>query len=368
MDATVATPLPAGPPTFFEWLCRELAPTPGRGLEAFRIAATTVLVVIISMALQVPELIISAYMVILISKENKKVTTMMGVLLIIGVTIGIAVSILAYHFTFDYPELRIPAMAAILFTGFFALRTLAIGPLGLGIGFIFAATQSVAELMPNAEYLVRWLLWLWVAVTYPIALTVIVHNLHVPVFLGGSVIHENAQPRPRKPMLAPDAFTNPAHVHFALKVTLAAMTCYFIYTGLDWPGIHTAFITCCFISLESLGATLHKGGLRLGGCAAGGLIGFLSSMYLVPHMVSITSLVMLVGAVVLVAGWVAAGSPRIAYAGLQIALAFYMCILQKFQPDTDFTDIRDRLAGIVLGIVVTTLTYRFIWPVPDTEG
>jgi hypothetical protein len=30
----------------------------------------------------------------------------------------------------------------------------------------------------------------------------------------------------------------------ALKVTLSAMTCYVIYTGLGWLGIHAAFITC----------------------------------------------------------------------------------------------------------------------------
>ena len=44
----------------------------------------------------------------------------------------------------------------------------------------------------------------------------------------------------KKPLFVADAFTNPAHVHFALKVTPAAMACYVIYTGLDWPGLHTA--------------------------------------------------------------------------------------------------------------------------------
>jgi multidrug resistance protein MdtO len=44
---------------------------------------------------------------------------------------------------------------------------------------------------------------------------------------------------------AGDTLERPAtHVRFALKVTLAAMTCYAIYTGLGWPGIHAAFITC----------------------------------------------------------------------------------------------------------------------------
>jgi len=170
------------------------------------------------------------------------------------------------------------------------------------------------------------------------------------------------QVKPRKGLLAADAFSNPAHAHFALKVTLAAMVCYILYTAVDWAGIHTAFITCCFISLESTSATLHKGALRLAGCVAGGLLGFLSIVFLIPRMESIASLVLLIGAVSTLAGWVAAGSERIAYAGLQIALAFFMCVLQGFAPDTDFNKIRDRLVGILLGIAVTTLVFRYVWP------
>jgi multidrug resistance protein MdtO len=166
----------------------------------------------------------------------------------------------------------------------------------------------------------------------------------------------------KKHLFIADAFTNPAHVHFALKVTLATMTCYFIYTGVDWPGIHTAFITCCFIALESTGATLRKGWLRLCGCLAGGLLGFLSILFVVPHMETIVSLALLMAAVSTIAGWIAAGSQRIAYAGLQIAFAFYLAIFQGFAPGTDLDVIRDRIAGIVLGIVVMTVVYCYLWP------
>jgi len=373
MEAAADASLSTGLAARIDWLRREFAPFPGRWEETVRITVITVMVVIISMTLQVPEILLSAYMVIFVSKENKVVTTKIGVLLIVAVTIAIAISLVDFLFTFDYPQLRVPAMAVILFCGFYTSRVLPIGPLGWGIGFVIAATQSIAELMPNSEYLVHFLLWLWVALCYPIALTVVVHHFPVPAFLAGRrpdplpVVAPPPKPKPKKSMVAPDAFTNPAHVHFALKVTIAAMACYIFYTGLDWAGIHTAFITVCIISLESAGATLHKGALRLAGCAVGGLIGFCSIMYLVPYMESITSLVFLVGAVTLLAAWVATGGPRIAYAGLQIALAFYMCILQNFYPDTDFTRIRDRLVGVVLGIVVTTLAYRYVWPEETIE-
>lgn len=347
-------------PGWMDWLRSELAPTPGRAAVTMRIVVTVALVVIISMALQIPEALLSAYMVFFVTKESKIVTTLVGFMTILGVTIAIAVSILIYRVTFDDPELRVPAIAAVLFGGFFFSRVFAIGPLAFGIGFVIAATQSIAELMPDAEYLVHSLLWLWVAITYPIALSVLVTRILAPNAPAGP-------PRPHKSLLAPDAFTNPRYVHFALKVTLAAMTCYVIYTGLDWAGIHTAFITCCFISLESNRATLQKGALRLAGCLVGGLLGFLSILYLVPRMESIVSLVFLIGAVSALAGWVAVGSERIAYAGMQIALAFFMCVLQGFAPDTDFDKIRDRLVGILLGIVVTTLVFRYVWPEDDTD-
>ena len=85
-------------------------------------------------------------------------------------------------------------------------------------------------------------------------------------------------------------------------------------------------------------------------------------MYLIPHLESITSLALLTAAGSAVAGSVAAGSARIAYAGLQIALVFFMCIFQGFVPDTGFATIRNRLVGIVLGIVVTSVVFHYIWP------
>jgi hypothetical protein len=50
-------------------------------------------------------------------------------------------------------------------------------------------------------------------------------------------------------LLAVDAFGNPEHVRFALKVTLAVMTCYFVMNMTHWPGIHTSVITAFFVAL-----------------------------------------------------------------------------------------------------------------------
>jgi len=167
----------------------------------------------------------------------------------------------------------------------------------------------------------------------------------------------------KKPLFSPDAFTNPTHVRFALKVTLAAMICYLLYTAVDWQGIRTSFITCVVIALgNTTGATIYKSWLRFGGCLAGGLFGYLALFLLIPNMVSITSLVLLTVAVSALAGWVAAGSERIAYAGLQFAFAFYLCIFQGYAPEVDLTTARDRLVGIILGTIVSAVIFRYVWP------
>jgi multidrug resistance protein MdtO len=223
---------------------------------------------------------------------------------------------------------------------------------------VLSATQSVAELAPSAELLVRALLWLWVAVSYPLALTVVVSHFLLPVEATTAAVH----PPKKKPLIAPDAFTNPAYVRFALKVTFAAMFCYIVYTAVDWAGIHTAFITCCFIALEDTESTLYKGMLRIIGCLIGALLGFLSIMYLVPHMETIASLSFLTAVVSFGAAWIATGSERISYAGLQIAFAFFMCLLQGFGPGTDFDTIRNRIVGILFGISTMTLVFCLLWP------
>ena len=125
-----------------------------------------------------------------------------------------------------------------------------------------------------------------------------------------------------------DAGTNPEHIAYALKTTGAAMFCYLLYTLLDWPGIHTCVITCYIVSLGSAGETVQKLRLRLAGCVIGALAGTAASVFIVPHMDSIASLLALVSIAAALSAWIAVGPPAIAYAGFQIAFAFFLCVIQ----------------------------------------
>ena len=340
------------------WLRRELAPTRAREIRTAIVVGGVVLCVIISMALQVPELAVSAYMVFFVSKPSKRLTTITGIGGLIGVTIAVIGTLLLYKFTYGHPELRVPGMAIALFLGMWLSRVLVIGPIGFIIGFVVAYTQSIGEQIPSPELLVRGALWVWVAIAYAVAITVVLHLLFLPDSADAATEH---RPKP-KGLFVPDAFTNPAHVHFALKVTFAAMFCYIVYQAIDWSGIHTAFITCTFIALESTGATLHKGVLRMGGCIIGGALALFTIVFLMPHMVTIASLVVVVACASAIAGSVATGSEMISYAGLQIAFAFFYSVFKGFAPDTDLDNVRDRAVGILFGLIVTGVVFAYIWP------
>src|SRR5205809_5981674 len=195
------------------WLRRELAPTSARKIRTAIIVAGAVLCVIISMALQVPQLATSAYMVFFISKESKLLTTITGVGGVIVLTIGIGATLLLYKFTYGHPELRIPGMAIALFLGMWMSRVLVIGPLGFLLGFVVAVSQSVGEEIPSPELLVRGLLWLWVELVYAFALFFVLNLFFLPESL--QTAEHPPKPKPGshgRGLFVPDAFTNPAHV------------------------------------------------------------------------------------------------------------------------------------------------------------
>jgi multidrug resistance protein MdtO len=163
-------------------------------------------------------------------------------------------------------------------------------------------------------------------------------------------------------LFVPDALSNPAYWQFALKTTIAIMIVYSAYTMLDWSGLRTSIVTCFFVALGSFGETVHKLVLRLSGAIIGGLIAGLSIVFVLPYFTDIGQLCVLTALVALFAGWVATSSERLSYAGLQIAFAFFLGLLQTYAPATDLTVLRDRVVGILLGNVVMTLVFSGLWP------
>jgi multidrug resistance protein MdtO len=160
-----------------------------------------------------------------------------------------------------------------------------------------------------------------------------------------------------------DAFSNPDHVHYALKTTAAAMFCYLLYSLLDWPGIHTCFITVYLVSLGTTAETVEKFTLRILGTLVGAAVGYGAIVFLIPSLTTIADLMAVVFLGTLAAGYVAAGSPRISYAGFQMAFAFFLCVVQGPAPAFDLVTARDRVIGILIGNLVVYLVFTNFWPI-----
>jgi multidrug resistance protein MdtO len=168
--------------------------------------------------------------------------------------------------------------------------------------------------------------------------------------------------RERASIFLPDAFTNPGYLRFALKTTIAAMLCYVIYSALDWPGLATSVLTCIITALNTVGATKQKQVLRLLGASFGGLIALGSIIFLLPEIDSITAVTVLVAVVSAFGAWVSLASTRLAYFGLQTALAFYLAFIQDYTATTDLAPARDRALGVLLGLAVMWLVFDNLWP------
>jgi multidrug resistance protein MdtO len=166
----------------------------------------------------------------------------------------------------------------------------------------------------------------------------------------------------RQRLFLADTFTNPEHVKFAIRGTLAAMTCYVVYQAIDWRGLSTSLATCFITALSTIGSSRQKQILRLAGAFIGGVIFAMGSQIFVqPYIDGIAGFTPLYFIVTAIAAWIATASGRLSYLGVQLALAFYVVNLQEFTIQTSLGVARDRVVGVMLGLVSMWLLFDRLW-------
>jgi multidrug resistance protein MdtO len=170
-------------------------------------------------------------------------------------------------------------------------------------------------------------------------------------------------------LLLPDAFQNPEYVRFAFAGCLAASVCYVLYNGLDWPGIGTtSVLTCIVTALSTIGTSLQAQFLRLTGFVIGGLVmGISAQVLILPAIDTIFGFTLFFAAGTAVAAWFATSSPRLSYLGVQMALSFYFVNLQDSHIQTDLTIARDKIAGVLLGILAMGFIFDRFGTKSDTD-
>ncbi len=170
----------------------------------------------------------------------------------------------------------------------------------------------------------------------------------------------------KKSLFVEDAFTNPVYVQFALKTLLAVMGSWVFYSAVDWGGIHTIMVTCVIVAQSSAGASAQKSWLRIAGAGFGSLLALFMIVFVIPQIDTIVGALMMILPVIAISSWIMIGSERISYIGLQTVMTFGLALLMDFGPSTNLTEVRDRLIGVLLGVIVSTVIHSLIWP--ESEG
>jgi multidrug resistance protein MdtO len=180
---------------------------------------------------------------------------------------------------------------------------------------------------------------------------------------------QNAQGRDWwRALFVPDAFQNPEYRRFAFAGCLAASVCYILYNALDWAGLFTSVLTCVVTALGTIGTSLQAQFLRLAGFVAGGLVlGISAQILILPAIDSIFGFALFFAVGTAIAAWFATSSPRLSYFGVQMALAFYFVNLQDFKFQTDLTIARDKVMGVLLGILAMGFIFNRFGTKSDTE-
>ncbi|WP_370240807.1 FUSC family protein [Pararhodobacter marinus] len=171
-----------------------------------------------------------------------------------------------------------------------------------------------------------------------------------------------APPPEREPFLLPGAFSDPRPVRFAIKVLAAVMITYGFYTAFGLFQIHTAMITCFYVALGTRGETHHRIVLRFTGALIGAAIGMAVMFWLMPRADDIGGLLLLLAPPTFIAAWIGLGSERIAYAGWQLALCYFLVVLSGFGPPSGISAATSRIVGILFGSAVIWAVFATLWP------
>ena len=62
-----------------------------------------------------------------------------------------------------------------------------------------------------------------------------------------------------------------------------------------------------------------------------------------------------------ISAWIPTASARLSYLGVQLALAFYLINLQEFTIQTSLSIARDRVFGVLLGLMSMWLFFDLLW-------
>lgn len=343
----------------WRFLRHELAPHHGRGAAITRMTISSVVTMLLVMMFKLPFGFLAIFYALAIARDNPHATIRNGFRIILANFAGTVLIILGAMFVIDYPIGRFLFVAFTFFVCFFLTRTAQNFNVAFGFTIMVVAGSCLIWLRPNPAEL---RLETTIGAAFGVALGTVVTIL-VEWFLAGE---GHRTPGARHPVFIKDAFTNPAHLVYALKGCLAGTLCQIIWTGVAWPGFGECIITCVIVAPTGLpGSPQRRLWFRVAGVIAGGLIlGIGSERFLLPMFDSVTSFTISFAAVSALSAWFATASPRLAYFGRQLVLAYDVAVFQGFSVRTPLMVSWSPQAGIFLGLAIMYLVFDVQWKLP----
>src|SRR5215467_9199098 len=126
-------------------LRRELRPTPGRLGDSVRIVGVVLAVVAIAETFRIPDIALSAFLVLFLSGREAASTVRTALISGIAVVLSIFVTIAVFMLCLSEPALRLPLMAVITFAAMFLSRASPLGPVFFVAGFIVAYGSTLGD-------------------------------------------------------------------------------------------------------------------------------------------------------------------------------------------------------------------------------
>jgi uncharacterized membrane protein YccC len=335
------------------FLKQELASYPGRAAAVGRTVLACVATMLLVMAFKLPNGFLAVFYALALSREDPRSTPRNGFAIIAGNLAGLAVALAGIIFFLDYPLIHFLFVIGTFFLAFFLTRTLVNYSAAFGFSIISIAASSVNIIWARPSPLspeVGITLW----TSFGMILGTLA-TMFADWALSSRTTPVDAKPL-KHPIFVADAFSNPAYQAFAIRGCLAATLCYVTWAGLGWPGVGVCTVTCVIAAAPIPGSSGQRLTTRLLGLLTGGVVcGIGSQVFILPHVDSIVGFTLAFGVVSAGAAWVATSSPRLAYFGRQIALAYYLTVFQGWGSGASLTTSRDRLIGILLGVMAMWL-------------
>lgn len=167
--------------------------------------------------------------------------------------------------------------------------------------------------------------------------------------------------RPLRERMA--AFTlDPPRRLYALKTGIAVCLAVLILNVLQWDSSISAMVTTFIVAQLSIGGSVRKAMLRLGGAFLGGTLALLVILLIVPYITSLQAFAVVIGIVMFFCAYAYTGPEQTAYAGLQTALAFVIVLVAGPKQEISIMPGVYRLVGVMLGTVISIGVETVLWP------